>query len=50
MKRTKITEEIFQVGGGGYTSPQDAAVYLVAWDGRAALVDAGCGGPDREAA
>ena len=40
----QITDEIFQVGGEGFTSPRDAAVYLVAWEDRAALVDAGCGG------
>jgi glyoxylase-like metal-dependent hydrolase (beta-lactamase superfamily II) len=38
-----ITCEVFQVGGYGYTDPQDAAVYLMTIDGRAALVDAGCG-------
>lgn len=41
MKR--ITEEVFQVGGGGLTSPEDAAVYLIRIHGEAALVDAGCG-------
>jgi hypothetical protein len=40
----KITSEIFQVGGGGLTSPEDAAVYLINIDDHAALVDAGCGG------
>ncbi len=39
----KITEEIHQVGGQGFTSPEDAAVYLIHFEGRAALVDAGCG-------
>ena len=39
----KITKEICQVGGGGYTSFEDAAVYLINFDGHAALVDAGCG-------
>lgn len=39
----RITGEIWQVGGAGYTSSQDAAVYLICLDGRAALVDAGCG-------
>lgn len=39
----QITAEVFQVGGYGYTEPQDAAVYLVAVDGSAALVDSGCG-------
>ena len=39
----KITGEIDQVGGGHLTAPEDAAVYLVRSDDRAALVDAGCG-------
>jgi glyoxylase-like metal-dependent hydrolase (beta-lactamase superfamily II) len=39
----KITDDIDQVGGGNLTSPEDAAVYLVHSDDRAALVDAGCG-------
>jgi glyoxylase-like metal-dependent hydrolase (beta-lactamase superfamily II) len=39
----KITSEIFQVGGSVYTSPEDAAIYLINFGGHAALVDAGCG-------
>ena len=39
----KITSEIFQVGGSVYTSPEDAAIYLINYGGHAALVDAGCG-------
>jgi len=39
----KITGEIFQVGGSVYTSPEDAAIYLINYGGHAALVDAGCG-------
>jgi glyoxylase-like metal-dependent hydrolase (beta-lactamase superfamily II) len=39
----QITKEIFQVGGGRLTSPEDAAVYLINFAGHAALVDAGCG-------
>lgn len=39
----EITSEIWQVGGDGFTSVQDAAVYLIHVDGRAAVVDAGCG-------
>jgi len=39
----RITDEIFQVGGGGLTSPEDAAIYLIYFDGHGALVDAGCG-------
>jgi glyoxylase-like metal-dependent hydrolase (beta-lactamase superfamily II) len=38
-----ITDDILQVGGGSLTSPEDAAVYLVRSDERAALIDAGCG-------
>jgi len=40
----KITSEVFQVGGGRLTSPEDAAIYLIRFGDRAALVDAGCGG------
>jgi glyoxylase-like metal-dependent hydrolase (beta-lactamase superfamily II) len=40
----KITHEIFQVGGSGLTSMEDAAIYLIHFEGHAALVDAGCGG------
>ncbi len=39
----EITTEIFQVGGRGLTSAEDAAIYLIALPGHAALVDAGCG-------
>jgi glyoxylase-like metal-dependent hydrolase (beta-lactamase superfamily II) len=39
----RITSEIFQVGGVEYTSPEDAAIYLIHFNGHAALVDAGCG-------
>jgi len=39
----KITEDIYQVGGAGFTSPEDAAIYLISMDGHHALVDAGCG-------
>ena len=47
----EITSEIWQVGGAGFTSSEDAAVYLLCFDGRAAIVDAGCGGQaDRLAA
>lgn len=38
-----ITKEIYQVGGSGFTAAEDAAVYLICADGRAAIVDAGCG-------
>lgn len=39
----KVTNEIYQVGGEGLTSPEDAAIYLIDFGGSAALVDAGCG-------
>lgn len=39
----KITDEVFQVGGSEFTSHEDAAIYLINFDGHAALVDAGCG-------
>src|SRR5512134_3937247 len=38
-----ITEEIFQVGGPGFTAPEDSLIYLVVIDGHAALIDSGCG-------
>ncbi len=42
-EKMKISSEIFQVGGDSYTSPEDAAVYLVNIEGHAALIDSGCG-------
>ncbi|MBC2717544.1 MAG: MBL fold metallo-hydrolase [Desulfobacteraceae bacterium] len=39
----EITSEIFQVGGSGYTAPEDAAIYLICFNEKSALVDAGCG-------
>jgi len=39
----KITYEIYQVGGSGFSSPEDAAIYLIVFGKHAALVDAGCG-------
>jgi glyoxylase-like metal-dependent hydrolase (beta-lactamase superfamily II) len=39
----KVTEEIHQVGGGGFTDPEDGAAYLIRFGEEAALVDAGCG-------
>ena len=38
-----IHENLWQVGGGGFTSPEDAAIYLVRFGEKAALIDAGCG-------
>ncbi len=43
MRPYRITKEIYQVGGGRLTSPEDAAVYLINVSGHAALVDTGCG-------
>lgn len=39
----RITEEVYQVGGGRFTGPEDAAIYLIHFGQEAALVDAGCG-------
>jgi glyoxylase-like metal-dependent hydrolase (beta-lactamase superfamily II) len=43
MSKVRVTDEIFQVGGGPLSEPEDAAIYLINFDGHAALVDAGCG-------
>ena len=43
MSKVRVTDEIYQVGGGPLTEPEDAAIYLINFDGHAALVDAGCG-------
>jgi glyoxylase-like metal-dependent hydrolase (beta-lactamase superfamily II) len=43
MSKVKVTDEIYQVGGGPLSEPEDAAIYLIHFDGHAALVDAGCG-------
>ena len=40
---TKILSDLWQVGGPGFSSPDDAAVYLVRFGRKAALIDAGCG-------
>ena len=39
----KITSEIFQVGGGQLTVSEDASIYLVNFNGKAAIIDSGCG-------
>lgn len=39
----KITGEIFQVGGGGLSAPEDASVYLIKIEDGSAIVDAGTG-------
>ena len=40
----KIMPNLWQVGGGSLSAPEDAAVYLVRFGEQAALIDAGCGG------
>jgi glyoxylase-like metal-dependent hydrolase (beta-lactamase superfamily II) len=39
----QITDEVWQVGGGSLTAPEDAAIYLVRFGEQAALIDAGTG-------
>jgi glyoxylase-like metal-dependent hydrolase (beta-lactamase superfamily II) len=39
----KIMNDLWQVGGGGLTDPADAAIYLVRFGEKAALIDAGSG-------
>jgi glyoxylase-like metal-dependent hydrolase (beta-lactamase superfamily II) len=39
----RIKDNLWQVGGMGLTDPSDAAVYLVRFGDRAALIDAGSG-------
>ena len=39
----KIIDHIWQVGGDSLTASGDAAIYLIALDNSAALIDAGCG-------
>jgi glyoxylase-like metal-dependent hydrolase (beta-lactamase superfamily II) len=43
MDSIEITRDIYQVGGKGLTSEEDAAIYLIHSEGHGALVDAGCG-------
>lgn len=43
MSKVQVTGEIFQVGGGPLSSPEDAAIYLINFNGHAALIDAGSG-------
>ena len=40
----EITGNLWQVGGAEYTSVEDAAIYLIRFGEKAALIDAGCGG------
>jgi len=42
-RAVEITDEVYQVGGGGLTAAQDAAIYLVSLPADAALIDCGCG-------
>ncbi len=39
----RIKENLWQVGGSGLTDHADAAIYLVRFGDKAALIDAGCG-------
>ncbi|MEN6439897.1 MAG: MBL fold metallo-hydrolase [Syntrophobacter sp.] len=39
----EITSEVFEVGGGHLTAPEDAAIYLIKFGQESALFDAGCG-------
>jgi glyoxylase-like metal-dependent hydrolase (beta-lactamase superfamily II) len=39
----KILKNLWQVGGAGFSSSEDAAIYLIRFGDKAALVDAGCG-------
>ena len=39
----KIAQNLWQVGGGGFTAAEDAAIYLIGFENQAALIDAGCG-------
>jgi glyoxylase-like metal-dependent hydrolase (beta-lactamase superfamily II) len=40
----EIIENLWQVGGAEYTSVDDAAIFLIRFGEKAALIDAGCGG------
>jgi glyoxylase-like metal-dependent hydrolase (beta-lactamase superfamily II) len=39
----RIKDNLWQVGGGGLTDPADAATYLIRFNDKVALIDAGCG-------
>jgi glyoxylase-like metal-dependent hydrolase (beta-lactamase superfamily II) len=39
----EIMKNLWQVGGGDLTTPEDAAIYLVRFGHHAVLIDAGCG-------
>jgi glyoxylase-like metal-dependent hydrolase (beta-lactamase superfamily II) len=38
-----IIKNVWQVGGAGFTAADDAAIYLIRFEDKAALIDAGCG-------
>jgi hypothetical protein len=40
----EILKNLWQVGGAEFTSVEDAAIYLIRFGKKAALIDAGCGG------
>jgi glyoxylase-like metal-dependent hydrolase (beta-lactamase superfamily II) len=40
----EIIGNLWQVGGAEFTSVEDAAIYLIRFEEKAALIDAGCGG------
>jgi glyoxylase-like metal-dependent hydrolase (beta-lactamase superfamily II) len=39
----EIIKNVYQVGGAGFTAPDDAAIYLIRFEDKAVLIDAGCG-------
>ena len=39
----EIIKNVWQVGGAGFTASDDAAIYLIQFGEKAALIDAGCG-------
>jgi glyoxylase-like metal-dependent hydrolase (beta-lactamase superfamily II) len=41
--KMKIVQNLWQVGGGNLTAPEDAAIYLVRFFKQAVLIDSGCG-------
>ena len=40
----EIIQDLWQIGGAGFTSGEDAAIYLIRFGEEAAIIDAGCGG------
>lgn len=43
LRAIPILHQLWQIGGEGLSAPGDAAVYLMAFDNQAALIDAGSG-------